>query len=247
MAGIDCLRLLQLCDETGYLLTATGRIERVSDPDRSPGPRLSFAGCAKGNVVRVRHDASDTLALQLLAVAANEPPWADPERDPGCIAELSALLDSDCPTKTVEAGVNHSLPNALPYEHGFPIVRSDSPEASMLLVRFAKDGMPGALIDAGFRSIADLWPPWCIARDGEDVASIAFAARLGIWGAAIGIYTFPGFRGRGYAAAVTAAWSSHPSLKDRALFYGARRDNRSSRRVIERLRLPPIGGNIRIE
>jgi hypothetical protein len=243
----DCLRLLQLGNKTGFLLTSSGRIERVSDPDRSAGPRLNFSGCAQGNAVLVRYDVPDSLASKLLAAAAQEPPWGDPERDPACAGELIALLSTARPVTSVEVGVNYRLPNAQPYAHGFPIVRSNSAEGAMLAARFAKDGMPTAMIDAGFRSIADLWPPWCIARERDDVASIAFAARLADRGAAIGVYTFPEFRGRGFAAAVTAAWSSLAILKDRVLFYGARRDNRSSRRVIERLKLPLIGGSLRID
>ena len=48
---------------------------------------------------------------------------------------------------------------------------------------------------------------------------MAFAARLGVSGAELGVYTFPKYRGRGLAAAVTAAWSSMPSLNQHALFY----------------------------
>ena len=143
----------------------------MSDPDRSAGPRLSFSGCALGNALLVRYDVPDSLASKLLDAAAQEPPWSDPERDPACVAELTALLSTARPVKSVEMGVNCRLPNAQPYAHGFPIVRSDSTQGAMLAARFAKDGMPKSMIDAGFRSIADLWPPWCIARERGSEAS----------------------------------------------------------------------------
>ncbi len=106
--------------------------------------------------------------------------------------------------------------------------------------------MPPALHEAGFKSIADLWEPWCVAVEGEEVAAIAFAARLGVIGAEIGVYTFPGFRSRGFAAAVTAEWSSIPSLDGRALFYSTSRSNRSSQRVAARLGLRIIGASVGI-
>ncbi|MGH7925599.1 MAG: GNAT family N-acetyltransferase, partial [Candidatus Binatus sp.] len=108
--------------------------------------------------------------------------------------------------------------------------------------------MPGYMVEAGFKSVADFWEPWCVALDGNDgeIASMAFAARLGDAGAEIGVYTFPKYRGRGLAAAVTASWSSMPSLNRRALFYSTAKSNRSSQQVAARLGLRRIGASIRI-
>jgi predicted GNAT family acetyltransferase len=97
-----------------------------------------------------------------------------------------------------------------------------------MAAQFAECGMPQAMIDAGFKSVADLWAPWCVVLEGDEIAAIAFTARLIDAGAEIGVYTFPKFRARGYAAAVTAAWASMPSLEGRALFYSTSRTNRSS-------------------
>ena len=110
---------------------------------------------------------------------------------------------------------------------------------------FLEHGMPIHLIDAGFVSVNDLWEPWCIAIADGKVASIAFAARLADKGAEVGVYTFPSFRGRGYAAAV-AGWASVPELRDRTLFYGTSETNTSSQRVAERLGLPMLGRYVTI-
>ncbi len=77
-------------------------------------------------------------------------------------------------------------------------------------------------------------------------AAVAFAARLGAQGADVGVYTFPAFRGRGLAVAVTTVWSSLPALSDRALFYSTHRTNASSRRVAERLGLRRVGLSLRV-
>ena len=243
----DGMSLLRIAQQTGLVLTASGRIARANDPDRSPGPLLGLFGCAQGNLVRIRHDVSDRLARDLLEIAGTEPPWTDADREPSCLGLLLACLSSELPVKKVVLEVAHRIPNALAREHGAKLVQSDSAEGVELAARFANSNMPRNMVDAGFKRVADLWGPWCIAREGDAVASIAFAARLGENGAAIGVYTFPGFRGRGLAAAVTSGWSAHPALARRVLFYSASRDNQSSRRVIERLQLPRIGASLLVE
>lgn len=240
------LRLLRIGEETGFVLTPSGRIEAVNDPGRSHGPRLNLSGCSEGNRLRIHRDVPNHVAEEIAAVAGSELPWSNADSDPKCLSQLVALLASHRPVERIEREVDHILPNGLRYEHSAGIVRSDSVEGGDLVARFEAMGMPQSMIEAGFKCLDDLWPPWCIALAGEEVAAIAFAARLSARGAAIGVYTFEGFRGRGIAAAVTAAWSSLPVLADRLLFYSARRDNHSSRRVIERLGLPLIGASLRI-
>ena len=64
------LRLLHVDGDTLFVMSSSGRIERQNDPDCSPGPRLFFAGCPNGNIVRVRHDVEHQIAQRLLAIAA---------------------------------------------------------------------------------------------------------------------------------------------------------------------------------
>ncbi len=116
-----------------------------------------------------------------------------------------------------------------------------------MLTRFADRGMPQSMLDAGFKGVGDFWEPWCVAVERDEIASIAFAARLGGIGAEIGVYTFPTFRAQGFAAAVTASWSSLPFLNGRALFYSRARSNRSSQRVTARLGLRMIGASVGVD
>ena len=107
--------------------------------------------------------------------------------------------------------------------------------------------MPQPMLDAGFKSIGDLWEPWCIAIEGEEVAAIAFAARLGARGAEIGVYTFPKFRSRrirggGDGELVIAGRASMAARCSTA----PRGANRSSQRVTARLGLRMIGASFSI-
>jgi hypothetical protein len=254
MSGGD-LRLLDIDVETVFVMSPSERIERVNDPDCSLGPRLHLTGCPQGNRARVRHDVEDQTADQLLAIAAEEPPWRDPWALPQCVGKLLDVLFNNPPFATgpgsrtplnVGAGLIYQLPNHTKYQHAANIVRGDSVEGDQMRMLFAEGGMPQPMVAAGFKSVTDLWEPWCIAIEDEEVAAIAFAARLSVIGAEIGVYTIPKFRARGFAAAVTASWSSLPSLSGRALFYSTSRSNRSSQRVAARLGLRMIGASVGI-
>ena len=239
------LRLLEIDVDTMFVVSVSGRIERENDPDRSPGPRVFFAGCPAGNVASLRYDVDDRIGESVLDIAAKEPPWSDFDAMPRCASKIAELLSAQ---DNVIPALIYQLPNYLRYEHRTTIVRGDSAEGERLLAHLAERGMPEYMAAAGFRSTADFWKPWCVALDGKrgEIASMAFAARLGEMGAEIGVYTFPQYRGRGLAAAVTAAWASMPALKDRALFYSTSKSNRSSQQAAARLGLRRIGASLRI-
>jgi hypothetical protein len=239
------LRLLQVDIDTMFVMSATGRIERENDPDCSSGPRVFFVGCPSGNLTRVRYDLDDEVAMRILEAAAKEPPWREPDVMPACAEKIVELL-SDGQPAAVSPALIYQLPNGLRYEQPAAIVRGDSDEGGRMLARLADRGMPDYMQVAGFKGVGDFWEPWCVALDGTEIASMAFAARLGVSGAELGVYTFPKYRGRGLAAAVTAAWSSMPSLNRHALFYSTHTSNRSSRRVTARLGLRLIGTSFRI-
>ena len=83
--------------------------------------------------------------------------------------------------------------------------------------------------------------PWAIMLEDRKIISICHTPRASGRGAEAGVWTHPDYRGRGHAAAVTAAWASTPIREGRMLFYSTSADNESSRRVAERLALRPIG------
>lgn len=239
---MDTLRALALDLGVTFALSPAGRILGENDPDGSPPPRLVLAGCRAGNRLAVRHDLDDLLARGLEALVARMPPWWDPDRPPDGVESLAALLQA--PPQPVH--VIHRLPNGLAPDPAVEIVAGEGPDGRRLAARLAREGLPAAQTGAGFLTLGDFWPPWCVALAEGEIAAIAFAARTGAAGCEIGVYTFQGFRGRGLAAAVTAAWSSLPSLAGKRLFYSASWANRSSLRVIDRLALPRLGVSLRI-
>jgi RimJ/RimL family protein N-acetyltransferase len=84
--------------------------------------------------------------------------------------------------------------------------------------------------------------PWAIAIERGAAVSIAHTCRiLTPRSAECGVWTHPDTRGRGLAAAVTAAWAAllHPT--GRHVFYSTSAENVSSQRVAQRLGLRLLG------
>jgi GNAT acetyltransferase len=240
---LEDLRLLRVEVETIFEMSPAGRIVRQNFPDRSAGPRAFFAGCAGGNLACVRFDVDDRTTGRVLELAAYEPPWSDFNSIPACVGKIAELLGV---ADEVVPALVYALPNQVNLELRATIITGDSAEGRQLIARLRDRGMPEHMVAAGFKSIADLWEPWCVALDGGEIASMCYAARLSEKGAEAGVYTFEQYRGRGLAAAVTAAWASLPALSDRALFYSTNRTNRSSQRVASRLGLRQIGASVSV-
>jgi GNAT superfamily N-acetyltransferase len=243
---MDELALLAVDLDASFVMSTSGRIARVNSPDGEPAPRAVLAGCGSGNLVRVRHDVGEPTARDIIALVGSEPPWSDPASPPGCLAALVSLLSREAPVEKVTRGIIYRLPRGLQRPAEIQIVSGEEAEGRRWLERLAREGTPQVLQDAGFKSVGDFWAPWCVALEGGEIAATAFAARLGRVGAEVGVYTFPGYRGRGFAAAVTTHWSSLAELADRRLFYSTQTTNLSSQRVAERLGLARLGASLSI-
>jgi len=246
VAAIDARKLLEIDAATLFVFDASGRMLHENDPDRSAAPRLFLSGCETGNLFRLRTDVDDDVAREIAALVAQEPPFAQPQAVPEFLDRYRALLSITAPVEQKNFGVMHLLPNGLAYEHDIQLVQQGTAKGDKLFAVLQRHGLPKAMVDMGFADVSHFWEPWCVAMEGDEIAAVAFAARLGDTGAALGLATMPAFRGRGFAAAVTAGWSCLPQLKNRTLIYSTTRDNLSSQRVIARLRLPYIGTSLRL-
>jgi hypothetical protein len=235
--------LLAIQVATAFVTADTGRILYVNDPDRAPGPRFYLAGCGSGNIIRIRHDVSESSARALMNLANDEPALSDPESTPVHLDDYIRILASEAPVVRSDSGLSWCVPHQLDYAHGAPLVCSGTPEGDRLFADLAERGMPEALVALGFVDAGEFWPPWCVALHDNEIASVAFAARLGAVGAAAGVASVPSYRGQGFAAAATAGWAAHPALREQALFYSTQRTNLSSQRVVARLGLCFLGAS----
>ncbi|WP_334034543.1 GNAT family N-acetyltransferase [Burkholderia cepacia] len=229
---------------TLFRLHPDRRIERENDPDCSPGPRFWLGRGAERNLAGVRADVPFPVAEELARLADSETPSADCTQP----AHLERYLSLLAPVPHWNIGLVYALPHTLGFDTDahVELIDGDSDAGRHLLHALSTRGMPEGLFSMGFQGAADLWAPWCAAVVDGEVASVAFAARLSEVGAELGLATAPAFRGRGLAAAVTAAWSRLPSLRTRTLFYSTDSDNRASQRVAARLGLTLRGTTLRV-
>jgi hypothetical protein len=243
--SIHDLELIAIHAETWFVFTDAGRIQSENKPDLSSGPRFIMAGSTSGNAFRVHKNVDEETAGALETLAATEPPFFDPHRDPGHLVEYQELLSAS--DEQIGQGLNYVFPVDFTYDHQVAIIRSGTPEGDeMFSDKSFADVMPPGLQEIGFRTPADIWEPWCIALHDGEIASIAETVRNGSTGVEVGVDTTPEMRGRGYGAAATASWALHPAIRDRVRFYGHAKSNESSRRVTERLGLRYIGMSLRI-
>jgi RimJ/RimL family protein N-acetyltransferase len=240
------IELLALDAAASFVLTRGGRILRTNSPASEPPPRLHVARCSGGNVLHLRRDVGESAARALEALVAAEPPLPGPDGTPVHLDDYLQILTAEAPVERWELGLTWTFPERLGYAHPAPLIYSDTAEGDRRLRRFDAEGMPAELVALGFADTGEFWSPWCVALDGDEFASIAFAARLGPTAAEAGVATVPAVRGRGFAAASTAGWASHPALSGHTLFYSTSRENRSSQRVAERLGLRFLGATFTI-
>ncbi|GAA3697832.1 hypothetical protein GCM10022224_074780 [Nonomuraea antimicrobica] len=207
-----------------------GVIWRLDGLGRLPGPEdLVIGVAADGMVAAVASVVPDPLAGRLLSLVADGGEL--PDVVVGCQALLGGM------GVAVSRGPSYLVEPPLGYDAGVEVLTSAVP-AHARLVRPLRPGNwePGEWDDLlGGREGA----PWAMIVEDGQVAAVCHTARLTPAGAEAGTWTAPAYRGRGYAAATTAAWSG--LLPDTRLFYSTSADNRSSQRVAERLGLRPIG------
>jgi RimJ/RimL family protein N-acetyltransferase len=244
--GADGLRLREIQAATLFDLAESGRLVEGSSPDRPVAPRLWIAGSAAGNVVRCRVDVGAAAAQAIEALVAHEPPMRAEHHAPRHLDDDVQILEAEAAVEDVSRELTYVFPATMRHWHEGPVVRSHTVEGLQLLEQLEASGMPEAFAAMGFGDARDLWPPWCIALEGDAVAAIAFAARLSPLAAEVGVATAPAFRRRGLAAAAAAEWASLPELDDRTLFYSADAENVSSQHVAERLGLALLGPSLSI-
>lgn len=124
-----------------------------------------------------------------------------------------------------------------------------APSVGQLLVSDATD--PDKLADVHIPPTwdADGWQhllhgqvgPWALVLDDGHVLAMCDSARIAPGGVEAGIWTADQARGRGLAAACTAAWAHASRDLPGDVFFSTDAYNIAAQRVAARLQLPPIG------
>jgi RimJ/RimL family protein N-acetyltransferase len=230
--------LLEIEIDTLWLRDDRDRLIRDGGQNARAAPHLVIATTSGGLIVAVGSEVPEPLAVQLRRAAASEAPLADPALAPLPLARCEQLLRDPLGPVEISSGPSYVIPPSIAFAPSSEILRSDGENPTAL-----RDKNPELtwtreeweqLLDGEFG-------PWVIAKIEGRVVAVCHCARLTGRGAEAGVWTDPDFRGKGHAAAVTAAWASLLARSGRLLFYSTSATNVSSQRVAARLNLRPIG------
>ncbi len=183
-------------------------------------------------------EVPDDLVADLTAALDAAGPASFPGEPPPGMDECRRLLDARGRSLRSGAALVFVVPEQARFASAVRIARSDSSTGETL-----RDRNPGNWHPVEWDELLDgCLGPWAIAIAGERVVSICHTARpMTARAAECGVWTLPGSRGRGHAAAVTAAWAEVVRPSGRHLFYCCNTDNLSSQAVTRRLGLRPVG------
>jgi hypothetical protein len=199
--------------------------------------------CAPGaHALWIGTEVPDAAAAELAMAFAATAPVRDPAEPPAALDRCRRILEAG---RAIEqhAGPRFVFSDAAPSSTGVHVERCDHPRRDAL-----RDANPGNWLPVEWDELLDgRLGPWTMVLDGDRAVSICHTpGPLRPRGAECGVWTQPGFRGRGYAAATAIAWAAILRPTGRILFYSTDADNRSSQRVAERLQLRPIGWTWRL-
>jgi RimJ/RimL family protein N-acetyltransferase len=231
-------QLLELEIDTLWSRNGNGRLVRDRGLKGSAAPRLVIASSRDATVAAFGDEVPETVAREISGLLpATSIPWLD--SPPAPLQEIETRLTVALGPVEVASGPTYVAGSVATVTSPATIISSErwdrqvqrlsaparanwAPEEWMLLL----DGALG---------------PWAAAAVEGDVIALCFSARLTDHAAEAGVWTDPDHRGRGHAAAVTAAWASQVRPTGRVVFYSTSAENRSSQQVAARLGLRPVG------
>ena len=199
---------------------------------------VTIAAACQEHGVFVGSEVPDGLVPALVEAVRASSLASAPDAEPPALGACREILEPACGPLALRAGPYYLFehPAQLPERTG--IARSDlSPTVPLRSLN------PGNWEEDEWDDLLDgALGPWAMALAGGRVVSVCHTPRpMTERAAECGVWTHPDYRGRGFAAAVTATWADVLRPSGRYLFYNADRANLSSQRVAARLGLRPIG------
>lgn len=234
----DCLTFsnLELIDihaRALFLHDGRDRLVAVNTIEGLPTPRLYLGRTPEGNIWRYRHDLAPGLVAELEAILAVEPVTADLEGRAVTFELLAAALERSAPVRQVWEGLAWVVPEVIvsdPERQSIPV----TPELEIHEARHRW------LVD----ELAHWQPRVVLMLDGR-VVSYCHSARTSPVAAEAGVETMPEYRGRGYGAAVVAAWARAVRAQGRIPLYSTSWENHASRALARKLGLRLYGAGLR--
>jgi GNAT superfamily N-acetyltransferase len=226
---LDDRALMELDAEILFTYDVRGRMLRVNEPDGRRAPRLFVGRTSGGHVVRFGELVPNVVVDRLLAIVEAQSP-ADGLRLPPALREsLRATLERDGPIGSEGGGPAYRFPETV-------TPSGDAIEVTDANRERVRDALPWLYRELGGRG-----PCQAVLVNGRAV-SVCFSSRIGARAMEAGVFTLPEFRGRGYAARVTAAWALAVRRAGIVPVYSTSWENLASQGVARSLGLVAFGG-----
>jgi hypothetical protein len=202
---------------------------------------LTIASSDEGQELWIGAEVPDDVASDLTEAFQTAAREGDPAEPPVALERCRRILGRSGPVH-LTALRSYVFVGDARFASGASIARSGDPRAADD-ERVLRGANPGNWHPIEWNELLDgRLGPWAMALDGAVVISICHTPRRVTKRAAeCGVWTRPGFRGRGHAAATTSEWAALLRAPGRSLFYSAGAANLSSQRVASRLVLEQIG------
>lgn len=210
-------------DENGYL-------QYINEPtdDRKIAPRFFSGYTNEGSICRFRHDLPDNVVTQLKEAAAAEPMLMNSRKIPRNHRQFKNILQSHAPIERVWVGPAYRFPEQIAPPTN--VVRLSRANADLLKENFAE--MVSELNSS---------QPYLAVVEDSQAVSICRSVRLSSHAYEAGVDTLVGYRRRGYATAVVAAWALAVRALNCLPLYSTSWDNVASQGVARRLGLVQYG------
>ena len=218
--------------DTLFTHDAQGRIVHVNDRSARPAPRFYLARTASGCEWRFRNDQDDKLVTAIDAVCRAEP-WREAAMDaPIDASKLEAPLNASAPIQRRWAGPIFRFPQELTLASDTHIITAAN---AQLLERHFTDWLD---------DVPQCQPFLAVVQAGHAV-SLCASVRRSEAAHQAGVETTDAFRGRGYAAHVTAAWAHAVRGSGCCCpLYSTSWENAASRALAARLKLILFGADL---
>ena len=222
--------LMKIQVEVLFTQDENGCLQRINESTGAigPAPRFFFGYTNEGSIYRFRHDLPDNVVAQLKEVAAADPMPMNSQKIPRNRRQFEDILQSHAPIKRVWVGPAYRFP-----EHITPptsVVQLSRENTGLLKGDFAE--MVLELNNSH---------PYLAIIENSRAVSICRSVRLSSRGHEAGVDTLVGYRRRGYATSVVAAWALAVRALNCLPLYSTSWDNVASQGVAQRLGLVQYG------
>lgn len=224
------MELMEIQVEVLFTQDENGCLQRINEPagDATPAPRFFFGYTNEGSICRFRQDLPDNIVTQLKEVAAAELMLMNSQKIPRNHRQFKNILQNHAPIEQVWVGPAYRFPEQI------------APPTNVVRLSRASAGLLKGDFTEMVSELNSSQPYLAVIEDSQAV-SVCRSVRSSSRAHEAGVDTLVGYRRRGYATSVVAAWALAVRALNRVPLYSTSWDNVASQRVAQGLGLVQYG------